>query len=55
VNAGSGNSAAWLNCLQGDAIAAFVAESEWAQFHTPENLAANISIEAAELLTQVLP
>ncbi len=28
----------------------FVNEREWAQFHTPENLAKSISIEAAELL-----
>lgn len=28
----------------------FVDEREWAQFHTPENLAKSISIEAAELL-----
>lgn len=28
----------------------FVAERNWAQFHTPENLAKSISIEAAELL-----
>ncbi|MDY7528846.1 MULTISPECIES: nucleotide pyrophosphohydrolase [unclassified Cryobacterium] len=34
----------------GDEIAAFVAERDWAQFHTPENLAKSISIEAAELL-----
>lgn len=34
----------------GDAIAAFVAERDWGQFHTPENLAKSISIEAAELL-----
>ena len=33
-----------------DEIAAFVAERDWAQFHTPENLAKSISIEAAELL-----
>jgi dCTP diphosphatase len=33
-----------------DALRAFVAEREWAQFHTPENLAKSISIEAAELL-----
>jgi dCTP diphosphatase len=31
-------------------IAAFVAERDWAQFHTPENLAKSISIEASELL-----
>jgi NTP pyrophosphatase (non-canonical NTP hydrolase) len=28
----------------------FVAERNWEQFHTPENLAKSISIEAAELL-----
>ena len=28
----------------------FVAERDWNQFHTPENLAKSISIEAAELL-----
>lgn len=28
----------------------FAEEREWAQFHTPENLAKSISIEAAELL-----
>jgi dCTP diphosphatase len=28
----------------------FVAERDWQQFHTPENLAKSISIEAAELL-----
>lgn len=33
-----------------DALRAFVAEREWAQFHTPENLAKSVSIEAAELL-----
>lgn len=33
-----------------DEIAAFVAERDWSQFHTPENLAKSISIEAAELL-----
>ena len=31
-------------------LAAFVAERDWAQFHTPENLAKSISIESAELL-----
>ncbi|WP_138315910.1 nucleotide pyrophosphohydrolase [Rhodoluna limnophila] len=30
----------------------FVAEREWQQFHSPENLAKSISIEAAELLEQ---
>ncbi|MCU1578879.1 MAG: nucleotide pyrophosphohydrolase [Rhodoglobus sp.] len=33
-----------------DEIATFVAERDWSQFHTPENLAKSISIEAAELL-----
>jgi len=28
----------------------FVSERDWGQFHTPENLAKSISIEAAELL-----
>lgn len=31
-------------------IRSFVAERDWSQFHTPENLAKSISIEAAELL-----
>jgi NTP pyrophosphatase (non-canonical NTP hydrolase) len=31
-------------------LRSFVAEREWAQFHTPENLAKSISIEAGELL-----
>ncbi len=33
-----------------DALLAFVAERDWDKFHTPENLAKSISIEAAELL-----
>ena len=33
-----------------DELVAFVAERDWQQFHTPENLAKSISIEAAELL-----
>lgn len=33
-----------------DALRAFAAEREWGQFHTPENLAKSVSIEAAELL-----
>lgn len=32
------------------ALRNFVAEREWDQFHSPENLAKSISIEAAELL-----
>lgn len=31
-------------------MAAFVAERNWTRFHQPRNLAASISIEAAELL-----
>lgn len=33
-----------------DALRKFIAEREWGQFHTPENLAKSISIEAGELL-----
>jgi NTP pyrophosphatase (non-canonical NTP hydrolase) len=33
-----------------ETLAAFVAEREWAQFHTPENLAKSVAIEAGELL-----
>ena len=40
--------------MLGDAVAqklrAFSEERDWDQFHTPENLAKSISIEAAELL-----
>ncbi len=32
------------------AVTAFVAAREWAQFHTPANLAKSVSIEASELL-----
>jgi dCTP diphosphatase len=32
------------------ALRAFVAERDWAQFHTASNLAKSVSIEAAELL-----
>lgn len=32
------------------ALRTFVAEREWDQFHSPENLAKSISIEAGELL-----
>jgi NTP pyrophosphatase (non-canonical NTP hydrolase) len=39
-----------VNKVVHDALAAFVAERDWAQFHTPENLAKSIAIEAAELL-----
>jgi len=33
-----------------DNIEAFVQKREWAQFHSPKNLAMSISIEAAELM-----
>ena len=33
-----------------DEIAALVAERDWAQFHSPDNLATSTAIEAAELL-----
>lgn len=33
-----------------DSLKRFVEEREWDQFHSPENLAKSISIEAAELL-----
>lgn len=33
-----------------DALRQFVAARDWQQFHTPENLAKSVSIEAAELL-----
>jgi NTP pyrophosphatase (non-canonical NTP hydrolase) len=33
-----------------DALRAFATERDWGQFHTPENLAKSISIEAGELL-----
>lgn len=33
-----------------NALRGFVAERDWDQFHSPENLAKSISIEAAELL-----
>ena len=33
-----------------DEIATFMAERDWAQFHSPENLAKSIVIEAGELL-----
>jgi dCTP diphosphatase len=33
-----------------EALRQWVAERDWSQFHTPENLAKSISIEAAELL-----
>ena len=33
-----------------DDIEAFVAERDWAQFHTPKNLAMSVAIEAAEIM-----
>ena len=33
-----------------DAVDAFAAERDWAQFHTPKNLAMGVAIEAAEIM-----
>jgi dCTP diphosphatase len=33
-----------------DALRRFAAERDWAQFHSPKNLAAALTVEAAELL-----
>ncbi len=33
-----------------EALDAFVAERNWAQFHTPKNLAMGVAIEAAEIM-----
>lgn len=33
-----------------DELRAFVSERDWAQFHSPENLAKSVAIEAGELL-----
>lgn len=33
-----------------DRLRQFVAERDWAQFHTPKNLASALTVEAAELL-----
>jgi NTP pyrophosphatase (non-canonical NTP hydrolase) len=37
-----------------DAIAAFIAERDWAQFHAPKNLAMGVAIEAAEIMEHFL-
>ena len=39
-----------MAALMNEEIARFVAERDWAQFHTSENLAKSIAIEAGELL-----
>jgi NTP pyrophosphatase (non-canonical NTP hydrolase) len=36
------------------AVDAFAAERDWAQFHTPKNLAMGVAIEAAELMEHFL-
>jgi dCTP diphosphatase len=38
----------------GNAVEVFVAERDWAQFHTPKNLAMGVAIEAAELMEHFL-
>ncbi len=35
-------------------VEAFVTERDWAQFHTPKNLAMGVAIEAAELMEHFL-
>jgi NTP pyrophosphatase (non-canonical NTP hydrolase) len=42
-----------LNDLE-DAIDAFIAERDWAQFHTPKNLTMAVAIEASELMEHFL-
>jgi dCTP diphosphatase len=37
-----------------EAMAGFVAEREWQQFHSPKNLAMALSVEAAELMEHFL-
>jgi NTP pyrophosphatase (non-canonical NTP hydrolase) len=37
-----------------DAVSVFVAERDWAQFHTPKNLAMGVAIESAELMEHFL-
>jgi dCTP diphosphatase len=37
-----------------DAMAHFVAERDWEQFHSPKNLAMGLSVEAAELMEHFL-
>jgi|SRR5215471_5551382 len=37
-----------------ESVAAFVGERDWAQFHTPKNLAMGVAIEAAELMEHFL-
>ena len=39
-----------VNKLVHEALTALVAERDWAQFHTPQNLAKSVAIEAGELL-----
>ena len=42
-----------LNDLE-SAIGAFIAERDWAQFHTPKNLTMAVAIEASELMEHFL-
>ena len=46
---GAGASASGLPELR-DALRLFAADRDWDQFHSPKNLAAALSVEAAELL-----
>jgi NTP pyrophosphatase (non-canonical NTP hydrolase) len=45
----SGSDATGLTQLR-DALRQFAADRDWDQFHSPKNLAAALSVEAAELL-----
>jgi len=54
-SARAGDLAAWYGRIVvtenvRQALREFVAERDWAQFHSPENLAKSIAIEAGELL-----
>jgi NTP pyrophosphatase (non-canonical NTP hydrolase) len=37
-----------------ESVSSFVAERDWAQFHTPKNLAMGVAIEAAEVMEHFL-
>ena len=37
-----------------DAMRRFVAERDWEQFHSPKNLVMGLSVEAAELMPELI-
>lgn len=41
-----------IGCLR-EALRLFASDRDWDQFHTPKNLVAALSVEAAELLEQL--